>query len=72
MWVQLVLGLVGLASSIIAMLKERNTLAQAEAAVIAQQLQRTLASVQKATDARAAVDAIPDDRLRDPDPNSRT
>lgn len=71
MWLQIILGLVGLASAILTRLRETNQLSQAEALIVAKQLQKALDNVQKANAAHAAVRDIPDERLRDPDPNSR-
>jgi hypothetical protein len=74
MWIQIVLGLIGLASAITSWLRDRKALNQAGADVVSQQLKAALNEIQTADKIRDAVRAdlaANPGKLREPDSNSR-
>jgi hypothetical protein len=59
MWIQIVLGLIGLASAITSWLRDRKALNQAGADVVSQQLKAALNEIQTADKIRDAVLKLP-------------
>lgn len=75
MWLQIVLGLIGLASAITAWARDRKALDQAGADLILKQLQASHDEIKIAEDIRAGVRAdlaANPGKLREPDKHSRT
>ena len=70
-WLTLIAGIVSAIVAALNYLQQKQAIDTATAGAIAAHLQGALDEIGRAQKARDAVRAVPVERLRDPDPNSR-